>query len=49
MGLDKYLGNQLVDLLDDTYEKIMEKALRHERLFPKEKSVVAAKEEPKPW
>ena len=41
--LDKYLRNQPVDHLDDTYEKIVEKALRHESLFPKEETVIIAK------
>jgi len=48
LSLDEYIGNQLVDHLDDSFEKIFEKALRHESLFPKKMSVVAPKEEQKP-
>ncbi|MFK8802882.1 hypothetical protein, partial [Escherichia coli] len=44
-GLDAYLGRQLVDHLDDPFEKLVEKALRHESLFPKESSVVAVTRE----
>ena len=48
-GLDAHLGRQLVDHLDDPFEKLVEKALRHESLFPRESSVVAVtKEESKP-
>ena len=48
LGLDEYLGNQLVDHLDGSFEKIVEKALRHESLFPKKMFVVAPKEDHKP-
>ena len=48
LELYEYLGNQLEDHLDDSFEKIVEKGLRHESLFPKKMSVVAPKEEQKP-
>ena len=45
IGLDAYLGRQLVDHLDDPFEKLVEKTLRHESLFPRESSVVAVTKE----
>ena len=37
-----------MDHLDDPFEKLVEKALRHESLFLKDVAVVATKEVPKP-
>ena len=45
LGLDAHIGKPLVDHLDDSFEKIVEKAIRHESLFPKEANVVTATKE----
>ena len=45
MGLDTYIGRPLVYHLDDPFEKIVEKVVRHESLFPKEANVVATTKE----
>ena len=43
--LDTYIGRPLVEHLDDSFEKIMEKSVCHEILFPKEENVVVATKE----
>src|SRR5574338_472598 len=46
---DQVQSPRLMDHLDDSFRKLVEEALRHENLFPKEGSVVAVtREESKP-
>ena len=49
-GLDQYLGERLINHIDETFESIVGKALRSESLYPKPKTevVVASAEGPKP-
>ena len=50
IGLDGYLGERLINHIDETFESIVGKALRSESLFPKSKNEVAtaSAEKPKP-
>merc|ERR1711890_122866 len=47
-GLDGYLGERLINHIDETFESIVGKAFRSESLYPKSKTEVAFAEEPKP-
>ena len=47
-GLDGYLGERLINHIDETFESIVGKALRSESLYFKSKAEVASAEEPKP-
>ena len=47
-GLDQYLGERIINHIDDTFESILGKALRSESFYPKSKTEVASAEEPKP-
>ena len=39
-GLDQYLGERLINRIDETFESIVGKALRSESLYPKPKAEV---------
>ena len=47
-GLDGYLGERLINHIDETFESIVGKALRSESLYPKSKTEAASAEGPKP-
>ena len=49
-GLDQYLGERLINHIDETFELIVGKALRSKSLYPKPKIevVVTSTERPKP-
>ena len=47
-GLDGYLGERLINHIDETFESIVGKALRSESLYPKSKTEVASAEGLKP-
>ena len=49
-GLDGYLGERLINHIDETFESIVGKALRSESLYPKLRTGIAvtSTEEPKP-